>query len=77
MPLELHVFQASLARKVRWLSSLIQADYEDQDPIHVAHRSLRDEHRRRVADADARAAEEGEAAAAALAVARENGEVSV
>jgi hypothetical protein len=61
MPLELqlHVFEASLRRKVAWLASLIKADYDDMDPIHVAHRSLTDERRRKMEEAAARAAEEG------------------
>lgn len=44
MLLELHVFEAGLRRKARWIRSLCQADYEDMDPIHVAHRSLKKEH---------------------------------
>lgn len=68
MPLDFHIFQASLERKARWFVGLFQADYWDQDPIHVAHRSLREErrqqreaHRRQVEAAAARAAEEGAA----------------
>lgn len=67
MPLDLHIFQASLERKARWFLGLFQADYFDQDPIHVAHRSLkeerrqqRDAHRRQLEAAAARAAEEGD-----------------
>lgn len=62
MPLELRVFEASLRRKAHLLLDyLFKVDpEEDRDPIHMAHRSLVEEHRRRVEEAAARAAEEGE-----------------
>lgn len=46
-------------RKARWFADLFKVDQTDNDPIHVAHRSLVEEHNKRVEEAEARAAEEG------------------